>query len=46
MGFIQHLIDIKTEREFLKEIENIKQLKRWIKESIEAIKKEYDISLD
>ena len=42
MGFIQHLIDIKTEREFLKEIENIKQLKRWIKESIEAIKKEYD----
>jgi len=22
MGFIQHLIDIKTEREFLKEIEN------------------------
>ena len=46
MGFIQHLIDINTEREFLKEIENIKQLKRWIKESIEAIKKEYDISLD
>lgn len=46
MGFIQHLINIKTEREFLKEIENIKQLKRWIKESIEAIKKEYDISLD
>lgn len=46
MGFIQHLIDIKTEREFLKEIENIKELKNWIKDNIEALKNEYDISWD
>lgn len=46
MGFIQHLIDIKTEREFLKEIENIKKLKNWIIDNIEALKNEYDISWD
>lgn len=46
MGFIQYLIDIKTEKEFLKEIENIKKLKNWIKDNIEALKNEYDISWD